>query len=60
MRSWSWKLYFGLQDLLKREEAVDLAEFALITSLVSVGGISMLSGIATHVVNMLTAMNTAW
>ena len=60
MRSWSWKMYFGLQDLLRQEDAVDLAEFALITSLISVAGISMLSGIASHVVNMLTAMNTAW
>jgi Flp pilus assembly pilin Flp len=60
MRSWYWKTYLGLQDLLKREEGLDLAEFSLITALVSVAGIAMLGGIATKVVNMLTSLNTAY
>jgi Flp pilus assembly pilin Flp len=60
MRSWCWKTYFGLLNLLEREEGIDLAEFALITCLISIGGMAMLSGIATKVVNMLTAMNTAY
>jgi Flp pilus assembly pilin Flp len=60
MRSRCWKIYFGLQSLLAREEGIDLAEFALITCLISIGGMAMLSGIASKVVNMLTAMNTAY
>jgi Flp pilus assembly pilin Flp len=60
MRSWYGKIYFGLQNLLTREDGIDLAEFALITCLISIGGMAMLSGIATKVVNMLTAMNTAY
>jgi Flp pilus assembly pilin Flp len=60
MRSWCWKIYLGLQDLLTREEGIDLAEFALITALISIGGMAMLGGIATKVVNMLSAMNTAY
>jgi Flp pilus assembly pilin Flp len=60
MRSCCWKIYLGLQDLLTREEGIDLAEFALITALISIGGMAMLGGIATKVVNMLSAMNTAY
>ena len=60
MRSWCWKIHFGLQDLLKRDDGIDLAEFALITALISVAGMALLSGIANKVVGMLTAMNTAY
>jgi len=60
MRSWCWKIHFGLHDLLMREEGIDLAEFALITALISIGGMAMLGGIASKVVGMLTAMNTAY
>jgi Flp pilus assembly pilin Flp len=60
MRSWCCKIYLGLQDLLIREEGLDLAEFALITALVSVAGMAMLSGIATQVVAMFNSLNSAW
>jgi len=60
MRSLCCKIYFGLQDLLAREEGLDLAEFALITALVSVAGVAGLGAIANKVVGMLTSLQTAW
>jgi Flp pilus assembly pilin Flp len=60
MRSWCCKIYFGLQVLLAREEGLDLAEFALITALVSVAGVAGLGSIAVKVVTMLNSLQTAW
>jgi Flp pilus assembly pilin Flp len=60
MRFLCCKIYFGLQVLLTREDGIDLAEFALITCLISVAGMAMLSGIAAKVVGMLTSLQTAW
>jgi Flp pilus assembly pilin Flp len=60
MRSWYWKRHLELQDLMTREEGIDLAEFALITALISVAGISLLGSISGQVVNMLSSVNSAW
>jgi len=60
MRSWGWKIYCGLQDLLTQEEGLDLAEFALVAALVSTAGVVALSWISTEVVGMLSSLNSAW
>jgi pilus assembly protein Flp/PilA len=53
------KLYVKFQDLMNREEGQDLVEYALVLALITVGAVTILSGIGTKVVATLTAINSA-
>ena len=53
------KLYVKVQDLMNREEGQDLVEYALVLALITVGAVTILSGIGTKVVATLSAINSA-
>jgi Flp pilus assembly pilin Flp len=53
------KMYVKVQDLMNREEGQDLVEYALVLALITVGAVTILTGIGKAVVNTLTAINSA-
>jgi Flp pilus assembly pilin Flp len=53
------KLYAKFQDLMNREEGQDLVEYALVLALITVGAVTILTGIGSKVVATLSAINSA-
>jgi Flp pilus assembly pilin Flp len=54
------KLQIKIQNLLSREEGQDLAEYALVLSLVTVGAIALLTTLGGEVKATLTTITTGF
>jgi Flp pilus assembly pilin Flp len=57
------KLFVKFQDLASREEGQDLVEYALVLGIISLGAVTLLTSVATHVntiyTNIVTALTNA-
>ena len=49
------RLHFGIKNLIVREEAQDLVEYALVVALIAFGGVTAMKGLSTEI---KTAFNT--
>jgi len=53
------KLYIKLQNLAKNEQGQDLVEYALLVSLIALGCITSMKGVATFLNNVFTNVSNS-
>ena len=54
----AWKIYFTLRDLIEREEAQDMVEYAMVIGLMALAAVSGMNTLASEINTGLTKMGS--
>jgi len=57
MRSWCWKIYLGLQDLILNEEGQDLVEYSLIILIIASAATACVGGLSGIILSYYNYIN---